>query len=98
MGTETSQLFTIRKAWLSLHCKLNNPLMGTETVYRNKYNRTHHYPCKLNNPLMGTETCHMYIIRFDIDILCCKLNNPLMGTETWLISFKVFIINYPFAN
>ena len=37
--------------------KLNNPLMGTETRFRqNRNRRTHFHIVKLNNPLMGTET------------------------------------------
>ena len=47
--------------------KLNNPLMGTETIkiLATKY----HYsflPVKLNNPLMGTETWCNYWCEYDI--------------------------------
>ena len=64
--------------------KLNNPLMGTETMF---YSISSQSSCKLlvklNNPLMGTETfilcIHLYkFLSFNV----VKLNNPLMGTET----------------
>ena len=40
--------------------KLNNPLMGTETlyIYHQVYIIRFHIDVKLNNPLMGTETNH----------------------------------------
>ena len=58
--------------------------MGTETVYRNKYTRTHHYHCvKLNNPLMGTETRVYPPKVVALFLVIVKLNNPLMGTETY---------------
>ena len=42
--------------------KLNNPLMGTETIAMCFHDASPPYGCvKLNNPLMGTET--LYTIR-----------------------------------
>ena len=42
--------------------KLNNPLMGTETVslMRSKNNSLASSGVKLNNPLMGTETLTLF--------------------------------------
>ena len=48
--------------------KLNNPLMGTETIFSlifiSPRFRTY---VKLNNPLMGTETCLTLPLSFDIE-------------------------------
>ena len=71
MGTETSSIFTGFLLLISARfVKLNNPLMGTETVQTNTIERTSFvYVVKLNNPLMGTETC--YIVQN------CKTYNSL---------------------
>ena len=57
MGTETHRLQHYYNLLPQGQVKLNNPLMGTETVillvsaYPSRYSIV-----KLNNPLMGTET------------------------------------------
>ena len=63
--------------------KLNNPLMGTETISIS-YSSIFSIYCrvKLNNPLMGTETFSRTAICRSFLFLFVKLNNPLMGTET----------------
>ena len=56
MGTETKFTTLCILSFIIQPVKLNNPLMGTETM-PNVY--THHlasWKVKLNNPLMGTET------------------------------------------
>ena len=93
MGTETR----INKTLLHPHLikvKLNDPLMGTETISHSLgYSWGGNVFVKLNNPLMGTE--------IKVGSWCClgflpavKLNNPLMGTET---SHNVHI-NYTLLN
>ncbi len=56
MGTETVSRTTAKYLHQFL-VKLNNPLMGTETIYHlaEQYLK-YHNQVKLNNPLMGTET------------------------------------------
>ena len=82
MGTETNDFLHI-SAWLLNCVKLNNPLMGTETILHHmEYITILALDVKLNNPLMGTETPplgynHMQMLYHQV-----KLNNPLMGTET----------------
>ena len=65
--------------------KLNNPLMGTETLLQHD-NCCHQMLkyVKLNNPLMGTETIANEKGVRGSGIAHVKLNNPLMGTETKL--------------
>ena len=63
--------------------KLNNPLMGTETLLQHD-NCCHQMLkyVKLNNPLMGTETYVFSMYHLSFTNNGVKLNNPLMGTET----------------
>ena len=56
MGTETFYYPFINKN-VYLFVKLNNPLMGTETIFLTIVKCLYHLKIvKLNNPLMGTET------------------------------------------
>ena len=56
MGTETY----LHRVYKLSHCqilvKLNNPLMGTETLQNNVYQIHRMMYVELNNPQMGTET------------------------------------------
>ena len=57
MGTETSLPYRLHSRFLVSIVKLNNPLMGTETLRLClKCLKLLIIPVKLNNPLMGTET------------------------------------------
>ena len=58
MGTETSKICFSFVVSICKFVKLNNPLMGTETLswLLPLYDDRLHYDVKLNNPLMGTET------------------------------------------
>ena len=57
MGTVTSSSSQVYSFSTKGSVKLNNPLMGTETILFcvSVHNHTS-TPVKLNNPLMGTET------------------------------------------
>ena len=62
MGTETFHLHYKRIIYRLIPIvKLNNPLMGTETIkiYNVRTFKIEFY-VKLNNPLMGTETVYPY--------------------------------------
>ena len=60
MGTETSPILC-EMLILEFSVKLNNPLMGTETLKISSYKYSKSKSCvKLNNPLMGTETYHIH--------------------------------------
>ena len=58
MGTETRYIWIYQRLPPQYHVKLNNPLMGTETLNspgeKNIPLKSNYV--KLNNPLMGTET------------------------------------------
>ena len=57
MGTETKHCILGLHSSKIIFVKLNNPLMGTETLSRKyHYNIYSFHSVKLNNPLMGTET------------------------------------------
>ena len=56
MGTETNQICVHNRCNNELHVKLNNPLMGTETLCSFVQSKLQGGIVKLNNPLMGTET------------------------------------------
>ena len=56
MGTETNRFKYFDVVWEYFFVKLNNPLMGTETVKLGFFVRSVTLFVKLNNPLMGTET------------------------------------------
>ena len=52
--------------------KLNNPLMGTETVSEDRYIVLHRFLLvKLNNPLMGTETDLEVVRHYVEDMKLC---------------------------
>ena len=71
MGTETSYQSPIELLYHHQEVKLNNPLMGTESLKRGeKYERDLHTTgVKLNNPLVGSETlvCYSSYTSFLID-------------------------------
>ena len=57
MGTETGEQSPSLSSLVKVAVKLNNPLMGTETMHRYRWLLYHMRKfVKLNNPLMGTET------------------------------------------
>ena len=56
MGTETRFRLVGRRCIRGKGVKLNNPLMGTETILSLIERIFILYTVKLNNPLMGTET------------------------------------------
>ena len=56
MGTETSKFKPSFRLIPLNRVKLNNPLMGTETLRLSFLYQLPLYIVKLNNPLMGTET------------------------------------------
>ena len=63
MGTE---IFWYRCSiyYRTIRVKLNNPLMGTETItYVFCHTLGNCRPVKLNNPLMGTETTLLYSLQ-----------------------------------
>ncbi len=75
-------MIALSNATLRRLVKLNNPLMGTETVCNSQYLLNSEVKVKLNNPLMGTETYYIFCLSYTEIHLRVKLNNPLMGTET----------------
>ena len=58
MGTETNNTYSNDGKFVIKSVKLNNPLMGTETIYCIIFTILIYMVAivKLNNPLMGTET------------------------------------------
>ena len=56
MGTETNSSRVVCPTLYVILVKLNNPLMGTETLLRCNNACISASNVKLNNPLMGTET------------------------------------------
>ena len=56
MGTETKMFFVTVLIIYTTFVKLNNPLMGTETLAKRNALLSSNCLVKLNNPLMGTET------------------------------------------
>ena len=57
MGTETSNSGVDKYTRSANSVKLNNPLMGTETIkFKKNFRGFSVLGVKLNNPLMGTET------------------------------------------
>ena len=84
MGTVGVNIHVFIQGGITLwSVKLNNPLMGTETISCTYCLNSSSGECvKLNNPLMGTETCFHFQMYLQCLVILVKLNNPLMGTET----------------
>lgn len=89
MGVETLYPMHRRNYPLLSHVKLNEPLMGTETLFccwsAINYKLIHFV--KLNNPLVGTETSFRFNDVIYFKWIFVKLNAPPMGTEIILIIF-----------
>ena len=60
MGTETYYTVIIITPIIWVIVKLNNPQMGTETVFQHTTDYTPVGTVKLNNPQMGTETWSLW--------------------------------------
>ena len=81
MGTETLLIICHLSKRLSYHVKLNNPLMGTETLKAIAHFLATCVHVKLNNPLMGTDTIVWIVFLRSTRGNLGKLNNPHKGTE-----------------